>query len=45
MLAYEDVKHKPKTLMAMTSLSRSEFDELLGDFAKAWDEVTGRDRA
>jgi len=26
-------------------LSRSEFDELLGDFAKAWDEVTGRDRA
>ena len=43
MLAYEDIKHKPKTLMAMTSLSRSEFDELLGDFAKAWDEETGRE--
>jgi hypothetical protein len=43
MLSYEDIQHKPKTLMAMTSLSRSEFDRLLGDFAKAWDEVTGRD--
>ena len=43
MLSYEDIKHKPKTLMAMTSLSRSEFDALLGDFAKAWDEETGRD--
>lgn len=44
MLAYEDIKHKPKTLMAMTSLSRSEFDELLGNFATAWDEATGRER-
>jgi hypothetical protein len=35
MLAYEDIKHKPKTLLAMTSLSRSEFDELLGEFVKA----------
>ena len=43
MLSYEDIKHKPKTMMAMTSLSRSEFDELLVDFAKAWDEETGRD--
>lgn len=43
MLSYEDIKHKPKTLMAMTSLSRSEFDGLLDAFAKAWDEGTGRD--
>ena len=41
MLSYEDIQHKPKTLMAMTSLSRFEFDELLGDFAKAWGEETG----
>jgi hypothetical protein len=43
MFSYEDIKHKPKTLMAMTSLNRSEFDGLLGVFAKAWDEETGRD--
>ena len=42
MFSYEDIKHKPKTLMAMTSLNRSEFDGLLGVFAKAWDEETGR---
>jgi hypothetical protein len=28
----------------MTSLSRSEFEGLLGDFAKAWGEETGRER-
>jgi hypothetical protein len=43
MLSYEDIKHKPKTMMAMTSLSRSEFDRLLGDFTKAWDEEAGRE--
>ena len=42
MLSYEDLKQKPKTLMAMTSLTPSEFDELLGAFAAAWGEETGR---
>jgi len=41
MLTYQDIKHKPKTLKAMTSLERSEFDELLGDFATAWDDEVG----
>lgn len=44
MLSYEDLKQKPKTLQAMTSLSRLEFDELLGVFAKTWDEETGHGR-
>ena len=35
MLAYMGIKHKPKTLKAMTSLMRSGFDGLLGDFAEA----------
>jgi len=38
MLTYQDIKQKPTTLKAMTSLSRSEFDELLGVFATAWEE-------
>ena len=42
MLSYEDLKQKPKVLKAMTSLNRSGFDELLGAFAAAWDEETGR---
>ena len=29
MLTYEDLKDKPKTLLAMTSLTRAEFDALL----------------
>jgi hypothetical protein len=41
-LTYESLKHKPDTLKAMTSLTRSEFDELLIVFAKTWDEVTGQ---
>jgi len=41
MLAYEDLKHKPRVLRAMTSLGRSEFDELLDCFTQAWDEETG----
>ena len=45
MLSYEDLKQKPKTLMAMTSLSPSEFDELLVLFAAAWNEEAGRDAA
>ncbi len=45
MLSYEDLKRTPKTLMAMTSLTPAEFDELLVVFATAWDEKTGRDPA
>ena len=32
MLSYEELKLKPKTLRAMTSLRPSEFDALLDDF-------------
>ncbi|BBA36001.1 uncharacterized protein sS8_4071 [Methylocaldum marinum] len=42
MVSYEDVKQKPKTLMAMTSLKASEFEERLVSFAATWDEETGR---
>jgi hypothetical protein len=41
LLTYESIKNKPKTLIAMTSLKQSEFDELLEGFAKAWYEDTG----
>jgi hypothetical protein len=41
LLTYESIKNKPKTIIAMTSLKRSEFDELLEGFTKAWDEDTG----
>jgi len=43
MLTYESLKHKPKALMAMTSLNRSEFEGLLGAFAKVLDEDTRSD--
>ena len=41
MLSYEELKRKPKTLMAMTSLRPSEFDELLVLFSSAWEAETG----
>jgi hypothetical protein len=40
MLDYESVKDKPKTLRAMTSLDRSEFEELGNVFGEVWDEYT-----
>ena len=43
MLSYEELKLKPKTLMAMTSLRPSEFDALLVDFTTAWNEAAGSD--
>lgn len=43
MLCYEELKHKPKTLRAMTSLRPSEFDALLVDFTTAWNEEVGSD--
>ena len=44
MLTYEDLKDKPKTLLAMTSLTRAEFDALLVPFAAAWETATGASR-
>jgi hypothetical protein len=41
MLTYSELKHKPKTLMAMTSLKPSEFDDLLVYFSAAWEEEAG----
>lgn len=43
MLSYEELKHKPKTLRAMTSLSPLEFDELLPAFVAAWEAQVGAD--
>jgi hypothetical protein len=43
MISYEELKLKPKTLLAMTSLRPSEFDELLVPFSSAWEEGAGAD--
>jgi len=43
MLSYEELKRKPKTLLAMTSLKPSEFDGLLVHFSAAWEEEAGTD--
>lgn len=43
-LSYESVKTKADTLKAMTSLNRHEFEELLGVFSRAWDELTQQAR-
>jgi hypothetical protein len=43
MLSYEELKHKPKTLRAMTSLRPSEFEALLVDFTAAWHDEAGTD--
>ena len=43
MLSYQELKLKPKTLRAMTSLRPSEFDALLVDFTIAWSEAAGSD--
>jgi DDE superfamily endonuclease/Helix-turn-helix of DDE superfamily endonuclease len=39
-LNYNDVKEKPDTLRAMTSLNRDEFEELCQVFGEIWDEKT-----
>ena len=41
-LNYNDVKDKPDTLRAMTSLNRDEFEELCKVFGEVWDEKTGQ---
>ena len=43
MLSYYELKHKPKTLRAMTSLKPSEFEALLANFTTAWNEAAGSD--
>ncbi len=43
MLSYEELKLKPKTLLAMTSLRPSEFDELLTHFEVSWEQDVGAD--
>ncbi len=43
MLSYSELKHKPKTLAAMTSLKPSELDELLVHFSTAWEAEAGAD--
>ncbi len=40
MLDYESIKDKPKTLRAMTSLDRSEFEDLCDMFGEVWNEHT-----
>ena len=37
-LTYDGVKEKEKTLLAMTSLTRQEFEKLTPYFAQAWDD-------
>ena len=39
-LNYDGVKDKPATLIAMTSLYRSEFEELCRAFGEVWNEHT-----
>ncbi|MBK9040655.1 MAG: transposase family protein [Bdellovibrionales bacterium] len=39
-LNYDDVKEKPETLRAMTSLNRDEFELLCLSFSQAWEEET-----
>jgi len=36
-IKYDDVKEKPSTLRAMTSLEREEFEELRVAFGEAWE--------
>ena len=38
MFSYHQVKEHPKLLLAMTSLSHTEFDQLLRHFQYAWDQ-------
>lgn len=38
MLCYDKVKDKPNVLLAFTSLTQPEFEELLVAFARAWDQ-------
>jgi Helix-turn-helix of DDE superfamily endonuclease len=41
-LNYGDIKEKPDTLRAMTSLNRDEFEELCKVFGEVWGEKTGQ---
>jgi hypothetical protein len=37
MFVYDQVKERPKLLLAMTGLTQVEFQKLLLDFYKAWE--------
>jgi len=37
MLTYEKLKKEPRRLLALTSLTSEEFDDLLGAFQKSWE--------
>ena len=43
MLFYEDLKTKPKTLMAMMRLKQEEFKEWLSRFAIEWKKTKGQE--
>ena len=43
-LKYEDVKDKPETLIAMTSLNRKEFEILCPIFHEVWTEKTDQEK-
>ena len=38
MFSYEEIKQNPELLLAMTSLRQSEFEHMIPNFQKAWDE-------
>lgn len=38
MFSYDEIKERPELLLAMTSLTKSEFEQLLPDFQQAWDQ-------
>jgi Helix-turn-helix of DDE superfamily endonuclease len=44
MLTYDDLKHKPRELLAATSLKQDEFESLLVSFEKVYKEAQPKDR-
>lgn len=43
MLFYEDIQHLPKVLLAFTSLTKAEFEELLTHFSSEWNLIESED--
>jgi hypothetical protein len=44
MLTYDELKHKPRELLAATGLKQDEFEALLVEFGKAYDEAQPKDQ-
>ena len=44
MLTYDELKHKPRELLAATGLKQEEFEALLVEFGKAYDEAQPKDQ-